>query len=95
MCTVSLGEGLCPERGLQCCPGSSAARQDLGSHVIPENWPVLLPGRELQQNNCKKGANTEKAVASHSILNYSRLREGLRHIAFNIREIFSLAMEDG
>lgn len=68
-----------------------------GSHAIPESWPVLLPSGELQQNNCKKGANRGKAVAALLSLNIELLQAtgGTEISPFNIREMFSLAVEDG
>lgn len=97
MCMVNPGEGLCIERSPQCCPGSSVARQHPGSHVSPGSRPVLLSGGELQQNNCKKGANRGKAVDMLLSLNIELLQAmgGTEISAFIIREMFSLAVEDG
>jgi len=57
----------------------------------------LRASTELQQNNCKKGTNRGNAVTVLLSLSIELLQAaGETEISpFNIREMFSLVMEDG
>lgn len=69
------------------------------SRKLCYSWklPALLSSGELQQNNCKKGANRGKAATAILSLDIELLQAmgGTEISPFKIRKVFFLVMEAG